>query len=77
MRKCKPVKRPAFNDIMIAADWLDCNEDPDGESEACARVATWLQSTAQVTEFRAAARATGCSTRHFRRALLQAGATEI
>ncbi len=61
------MKRPSLADMEMAADWLDCNEGADGESEACWRVATWLRVSAQDAEERAAAREAGCSVRYLRK----------
>ncbi len=65
------MKRPAFEDIQTAADWLDCNEGEDGEAEACSRVATWLRAYAQEAKIKAAARKVGCTPRYFRKMMMK------
>ena len=36
------MKRPALDDLTIAAEWLSYNTGGDGEAAACKRVADWL-----------------------------------
>lgn len=61
------MNRPYVEDLDLAAEWLRCNEGTDGESEACSRVATWLNKCAAESEMRSAARAAGCTVRYFRK----------
>jgi hypothetical protein len=61
------MKRPCLEDIQLAAEWLRCNEGDDGESEACSRVATWLDNYALDQEVRAAARQAGCTVAYFKK----------
>lgn len=61
------MKTPTPDDMEMAADWLICNEGPNGESEACSRVATWLRSYALDAEVRKAAREAGCSVKYLRK----------
>lgn len=40
-------QRVTVNDLLVAADWLDCNEGEGGEAEACNRVARLLVKMAE------------------------------
>lgn len=61
------MKRPAIEDLSMAAEWLRCNEGADGESESCSRVATWLDIYARESAERRAARKVGCTVKYFRK----------
>lgn len=61
------MKRPAAEDLAIAAEWLESNEGDNGEKEACSRVATWLDTYARESAERAAAREVGCTVGYFRK----------
>jgi hypothetical protein len=63
------MKRPCIEDLEEAALWLEVNEGPDGESDACARVATWLRSYGWESEMRSAARSSGCSVKYLRKVI--------
>lgn len=41
------MKESLSEDMRTAAEWLDCNEGGEGESEACKRVADWLRKRAE------------------------------
>jgi len=43
--------KPSASDLATAADWLQCNEGDDGESEACEQVALWLNAQIEALEF--------------------------
>jgi hypothetical protein len=63
------MKRPNIEDMEESALWLEVNEGPDGESEACSRVATWLRSYGWQSEMRANARKAGCSVKYLRKVI--------
>jgi len=43
-----------INDLLTAAQWLECNEGDNGEAEACKRVAAMLRNDARKREERSA-----------------------
>jgi hypothetical protein len=51
------MKRPPITDLETASMWLECNEGEGGESDACARVAKWLDAQIAATYLRAEAKA--------------------
>lgn len=67
------MKRPHVADMEMAAEWLRCNEGADGESEACSRVATWLDAYARESAVRAGARKVGCTVRYFKKYMAEKG----
>ncbi len=69
------MKRPCYDDMAMAAEWLRCNTGADGESEACSRVATWLDTYARESAIRAGARKVGCSVRYFKKYMAEKGLT--
>jgi hypothetical protein len=40
------TKRPTFEQLGLAAEWLDMNEGDGGEAEACKAVAEWIMAQA-------------------------------
>jgi hypothetical protein len=64
--------RIATDDLLLAAEWLDCNEGNDGESERCKRVADWLRKEAAERLVRNVARNHRISMQHARRAIERA-----
>ena len=69
------MSRISDMDLAIAAKWLRCNDGDDGESDACARVADWLDAERKRRSdeaiLRKAARECGVSPAVARKALIR------
>jgi hypothetical protein len=65
-----------MEDLLEAAEWLRCNEGPDGEMELCERVADWLdreiERRIERNAVRKIARETGARSSQARTALRKA-----
>ncbi len=60
---------PSYEDMQTAIMWLQSNEGTGGESEACSRVAKWLEAKAQASYEATAARQAGVSVKMLRQRL--------
>jgi hypothetical protein len=65
------IKRPATDDLHIAAQWLAVYEGEGEDAEACERVRAWLLDQADAAEFRAVCRAVGVPVGQARKAVVR------
>lgn len=63
------MTRPDLDSFSQAAEWLRANEGPNGEAEACAAVADWLEDYARKAMQREIAREVGAPVAKVRAAL--------
>jgi|GEM_PF-2718621 len=61
--------------IVVALDWLRCNEGTGGEAEACREVADWIAATVDDANLRNAARRAGVPLSRLRRRLAEMNPT--
>lgn len=61
------MKKPTQQEFDTAIMWLQTNDGPNGESEACNHVAAWLDVYLQSLFERSEARRAGCSVRYLRK----------
>ena len=65
------TKKPSEADFELAACWLRINDGDNGESEACNRVAEWLDERRRASRIREAAREAGIPVAMIRARLKQ------
>ncbi len=57
------MSRTSQDDLLLAADWLECNEGDEEERSACFRVAAKLRAEADTRVAQAVSRRTGVAVR--------------
>jgi hypothetical protein len=67
------MRMPGTDDLNIAIAWLRSNEGDNGEAEACARVADWIEHEEHERAIRYGARAAGITTAMLRRKMAERG----
>jgi hypothetical protein len=65
------MQKPTAAQFDAAITWLECNEGPHGESEACKAVAQWLLDMAREDYIKKTARAAGVPVAAVRKRLAE------
>lgn len=65
------MKRPSYDELLLAADWLDENEGDGGEAYSCKAVAKWLREVAEDRLIRSEARQAGVPVARLRRKIAE------
>lgn len=60
------MRRPTDSQFAEAINWLDLNEGPDGEREACCAVIAWIEENMKSNAISRLAREAGCTRRYAR-----------
>lgn len=65
------MKRPTYDELLLAAEWLDINEGDGGEMYTCRAVAKWLREVADDAVLRSEAKQAGIPVARLRRKMAE------